>query len=120
MIVILTPQIYFCKKFGVIGSLLKFFDEISLKNISCCRICHNFLVQKFFLHYKICLKIIPPKLAKSVRKYFRRNFIRRNFWVLMYAANEKPDTSPLEEEHEVPIDALGHVNFEKRQVCRSG
>ena len=41
----------------------------------------------------------------------------------LYAANEKPDTSPLEEEHEVPIDALGppfieieksHDNFEKR------
>ena len=25
----------------------------------------------------------------------------------LYAANEKPDISPLEEEHEVPIDALG-------------
>ena len=25
----------------------------------------------------------------------------------MYAANEKPDISPLEEEHEVPLDAPG-------------
>ena len=50
----------------------------------------------------------------------------------LYAANEKPDTSPLEEEHEVPIDALGPPfiyseikkamsTLKKRQVCsRSG
>ena len=29
----------------------------------------------------------------------------------LYAANEKPDTSPLEEEHEVPIDLLGHHSY---------
>ena len=30
--------------------------------MSCCRICHNFLVRKCFLHYITCPKIIPPKL----------------------------------------------------------
>ena len=49
----------------------------------------------------------------------------------LYAANKKPDTSPLEEEHEVPTDALGAPfiyseiekamsTLKKRQVCRSG
>ena len=33
-----------------------------------------FLVQNFFLHYKICPKTFPPKYAKSDRKCFRRSF----------------------------------------------
>ena len=77
---ILTPEIYFCKTFGVIGSLLKLsmnnliykslvsleaiFDEISLKNIVLLSNMSHFFSPKIF----------PPKLAKSVRKYFRRSF----------------------------------------------
>ena len=80
-VVILTRHIYFFVKSLV--SLEAFSMKVPLKTFLVVENITFFLVRKFFLHYKICPKIIPLKFPKSVRKYFRQNFIRQNFWVLM-------------------------------------